>query len=86
MCRGLYKRYMAESTAHRRHARTCTTRSPESLCETGARLYEVFSRLQDAHLGHRHHQGRAPLSARVPRPSAETAGNAGATPRHVRGR
>ncbi|MCX4598336.1 hypothetical protein OG819_55355 [Streptomyces sp. NBC_01549] len=43
----LYQRYMAADRARREHTVTCT---PETVCETGARLNETFSRLQDAYL------------------------------------
>ncbi|MFM9812815.1 hypothetical protein ACKI16_30410 [Streptomyces scabiei] len=49
----LYQRYMAADRAHREHAGTCTTCTPKSRCETGARLFESFSRLQDAYLNPR---------------------------------
>lgn len=46
----LYQRYMAADRARREHTVTCTACTPESVCATGARLYETFSRLQDAYL------------------------------------
>ncbi|MFI2292907.1 hypothetical protein [Streptomyces niveus] len=45
----VYQRYMAASAARREHARTCAVCTPESACAAGARLYEQFSRLQDAY-------------------------------------
>ncbi|MFC5241968.1 hypothetical protein [Streptomyces atrovirens] len=52
----LYTRYMAASTAHRRHIRTCAQCTTVFHCTTGTRLYEAFSRLQDAYLTHRRNQ------------------------------
>lgn len=59
-----YKRYMAASTAHRRHTETCTICTPESPCETGTRLYETFSGLQDAYLKHCRNQGKRACATR----------------------
>jgi len=47
---------MAASTAHRRHIRTCAQCTTVFHCTTGTRLYEAFSRLQDAYLTHRRNQ------------------------------
>lgn len=46
----LYQRYMAAARAHRGHERQCPSCSPQARCETGRRLYESFTRLQDVYL------------------------------------
>lgn len=50
MADDLHQRYMAADRAYREHADTCTACTPESRCEAGARVFESFSRLQDAYL------------------------------------
>lgn len=45
----LHRRYMAAAKAYREHADHCATCTPEAICQTGARLYEKFGRLQDAY-------------------------------------
>ncbi|MFF3208354.1 hypothetical protein [Streptomyces sp. NPDC002962] len=46
----LYDRYQVASTVHRQHHATCTACTDTSRCPTGQRLYESFTRLQDAYL------------------------------------
>ncbi|MFB7867715.1 hypothetical protein [Streptomyces sp. NPDC056069] len=50
--RDLHPRYMRATTALREHDAQCTTCTPAARCPEGARLYESFSRLQDAYLNH----------------------------------
>ncbi|MCX4581241.1 hypothetical protein OHB41_50755 [Streptomyces sp. NBC_01571] len=54
----LYRRYQDAHTAHQEHARTCTTCTDTSHCPTGQRLYEAFTRLQDAYLNRQRAQRR----------------------------
>ncbi|MEU3343035.1 hypothetical protein [Streptomyces sp. NPDC006668] len=46
----LYERYQAAHTAHRSHRATCTGCTDTSCCPAGQRLFESFTRLQDAYL------------------------------------
>jgi hypothetical protein len=41
---------MAAARAHREHEQQCTSCAPGARCDTGQRLYESLTRLQDAHL------------------------------------
>ncbi|MFH8753357.1 hypothetical protein ACH4GK_37620 [Streptomyces rimosus] len=50
MAESLYDRYMKAEAAHRAHGETCTRCSPDVRCDTGRRLHESFTRLQDAYL------------------------------------
>ncbi|MEF3117572.1 hypothetical protein [Streptomyces chrestomyceticus] len=50
MAESLYDRYMQAAAAHRAHGETCTRCSPDARCDTGRRLHESFTRLQDAYL------------------------------------
>ncbi|MFF4534241.1 hypothetical protein ACFY1P_33840 [Streptomyces sp. NPDC001407] len=45
-----YDRYMKAEAASRAHGETCTRCSPNARCGDGQRLYESFTRLQDAYL------------------------------------
>ncbi|WP_370424319.1 hypothetical protein AB8O64_36825 (plasmid) [Streptomyces sp. QH1-20] len=49
MADDLYERYMKAAAAVRKHGEDCTDCSPEQRCAAGERLYESFSRLQDAY-------------------------------------
>ncbi|MEU0059686.1 hypothetical protein [Streptomyces sp. NPDC006334] len=50
MAESLYDRYMRATSANRTHGETCTRCSPGARCADGQRLYESFTRLQDAYL------------------------------------
>ncbi|WP_310729228.1 hypothetical protein [Streptomyces sp. N2A] len=50
MAESLYERYMKAAAANRVHGETCEGCSPDARCDTSQRLYESFSRLQDAYL------------------------------------
>ncbi|MET8955493.1 hypothetical protein [Streptomyces sp. NPDC004533] len=50
MAESLHERYMAAHRELRAHENQCTRCSPDARCETGQRVYESFTRLQDAHL------------------------------------
>ncbi|MFD6297865.1 hypothetical protein ACFWFU_23930 [Streptomyces sp. NPDC060235] len=54
----LHRRYQDAHTAHREHASTCTTCTDTSRCPTGQRLYETFTRLQDAYLNRQRQERR----------------------------
>ncbi|MGW6744852.1 hypothetical protein ACWGDX_29645 [Streptomyces sp. NPDC055025] len=49
----LYDRYMTAAADSRAHGETCTRCSPDARCDTGQRLYQQFTRLQDAYLQRR---------------------------------
>ncbi|MFE2823493.1 hypothetical protein [Streptomyces sp. NPDC059271] len=46
----MHRRYQDAHTAHQEHARTCTTCTDTQRCPTGQRVYDSFTRLQDAYL------------------------------------
>ncbi|UUA11601.1 MULTISPECIES: hypothetical protein [Streptomyces] len=46
----LYQRYQAAHGAHQTHAKVCTSCTDQARCSQGARLWESFTRLQDAYL------------------------------------
>ncbi|MGA5207935.1 hypothetical protein [Streptomyces variegatus] len=46
----LYQRYQAAHRAHQMHAAACTSCTDRARCRDGARLWESFTRLQDAYL------------------------------------
>ena len=52
----LYERYQAAHTVHRSHRTTCTDCSDTSRCPAGQRLFESFTRLQDAYLNRQRSQ------------------------------
>lgn len=54
----LYDRYQVAHTAHRSHRATCTACTDTSRCPTGHRLFESFTRLQDAYLNRQRQQRR----------------------------
>ncbi|MFE2669573.1 hypothetical protein [Streptomyces mirabilis] len=54
----LHQRYQDAHTVHRQHARICTACTDTSRCPTGQRLYESFTRLQDAYLNRQRQQRR----------------------------
>ncbi|MCX4920267.1 hypothetical protein OG458_42765 (plasmid) [Streptomyces sp. NBC_01281] len=54
----LHRRYQDAHTAHQEHASTCTTCTDTSRCPGGQRLYETFTRLQDAYLNRQRQQRR----------------------------
>ncbi|MFD6826072.1 hypothetical protein ACFWC5_37880 [Streptomyces sp. NPDC060085] len=58
MADDLHRRYQDAHTAHQEHASTCTTCTDTSRCPTGQRLYETFTRLQDAYLNRQRQQRR----------------------------
>ncbi|MFF0142383.1 hypothetical protein ACFYRN_38835 [Streptomyces sp. NPDC005227] len=58
MADDLYRRYQDAHTAHREHARTCSTCTDTSRCLDGGRLFETFTRLQDAYLNRQRQQRR----------------------------
>ncbi|MER7982632.1 hypothetical protein [Streptomyces sp. NPDC095817] len=54
----LHRRYQDAHAAHQEHARACTTCTDTSRCSVGTRLYETFTRLQDAYLNRQRQQRR----------------------------
>ncbi|MER7983381.1 hypothetical protein [Streptomyces sp. NPDC095817] len=58
MADDLHHRYQDAHTAHQEHARTCTTCTDTSRCLAGQRLYDSFTRLQDAYLNRLRQQRR----------------------------
>ncbi|MFI6689170.1 hypothetical protein [Streptomyces sp. NPDC050485] len=51
MDKALHARYMKATATYRAHSETCTSCSPTTArCAEGRRLYESFTRLQDAYL------------------------------------
>lgn len=54
----LHRRYMAASTAYRDHRAACGTCTDRAHCETGARLYSAFARLQDTYLARQRQRRR----------------------------
>ncbi|MGW6488150.1 hypothetical protein [Streptomyces sp. NPDC055056] len=58
MADDLHRRYQDAHTAHQGHASTCTSCTDTNRCPTGARLYETFTRLQDAYLNRQRQQRR----------------------------
>ncbi|MGW1270088.1 hypothetical protein [Streptomyces sp. NPDC002491] len=54
----LYDRYQKAAAAHRQHHATCTACTDTCRCPAGQRLYESFTRLQDAYLNRQHQQRR----------------------------
>ncbi|WP_332010754.1 hypothetical protein [Streptomyces uncialis] len=49
----LYDRYMDAARLHREHAATCAVCTGDRRCVAGARLFTVFSGLQDQYLHRR---------------------------------
>ncbi len=54
----LYQRYQAAHRAHRAHATTCSRCTDTIRCPDGERLFEAFTRLQDAYLARQRRQQR----------------------------
>ncbi|WP_333745831.1 hypothetical protein [Streptomyces sp. IBSBF 2950] len=46
----LYERYQGAHTAHKTHRDSCTACKDTERCPVGQRIYESFTRLQDAYL------------------------------------
>ncbi|MFI8234957.1 hypothetical protein ACIGDI_39800 [Streptomyces sp. NPDC085900] len=54
----LYDRYQLAHAAYRSHRAACTDCTDTSRCPTGQRLFESFTRLQDAYLNRQRPNGR----------------------------
>ncbi|MFJ9634934.1 hypothetical protein ACIRU8_45315 [Streptomyces sp. NPDC101175] len=52
----LYDRYQHAATAHRMHRAACTACTDTGRCPASQRLFESFSRLQDAYLNRQRQQ------------------------------
>ncbi|MGC4986623.1 hypothetical protein ACLQ18_39540 [Streptomyces sp. DT193] len=54
----LHRRYQSAHTAYRAHRVTCTGCTDTERCSVGQRLFESFTRLQDAYLNRQRQQRR----------------------------